>query len=199
MADYKPGDVVNGHVLTQDMRWVPIQQPQQQPTYVARPLPSYPRPPVQSKPMNRGVIALIVVACVLLPLAVFAVAVIGGRSSSPQASAPQSAGKPSTGTVSRGTTTTGKRDVAYEVTGEGTSSVDVTYRNETGGTDNERAANLPYRYFLRLESGDFASVFAQNAEESGSITCILKVDEVVVASQTSRGAFAVASCSAFVR
>jgi hypothetical protein len=36
MTDYKPGDVVNGHVLTSDGRWIPLTPP-------APPAPSVPQ------------------------------------------------------------------------------------------------------------------------------------------------------------
>jgi hypothetical protein len=94
--------------------------------------------------------------------------------------------------------------VLYEVEGtaEGAS---ITYSTSSGIAQNS-GVKVPLTakggsqrgITLTMDRGDFVSISAQNLGSSGSLTCRITVDGVVVSRVTSSGAYAIASCSGSV-
>lgn len=100
-------------------------------------------------------------------------------------------------------TTPKTHTVTYRV--EGSASVaDITYENAFGDTSQESDIDVPLTrerdggqglILNDMEKGDFLYISAQNGDDSGSITCIIEVDGVVVKTNTSRGGYTIATCS----
>lgn len=115
----------------------------------------------------------------------------------------------STGSLSSRSVATG-HTVTYKVEGT-TNMASITYSNSQGDTSQQSDIDVPIRrkdtstwsqsdggYGIRLngmESGDFLYISAQNSKDSGSITCIIEVDGIVVKTNTSRGGYTIATCS----
>lgn len=92
-------------------------------------------------------------------------------------------------------------DVLYEVEGTATGT-DVTLESPTGTSQltgkavplgNRSAGTRGIHY--TMPRGHFVYLSAQNTDDTGSITCKITVDGVLVASNTSSGGYAIASCS----
>ncbi len=91
------------------------------------------------------------------------------------------------------------RKVVYEV--EGTAkSVDITIETPSG-TSQQQNLKVPLEskdghvgLRFEMERGDFVYVAAQNQGSSGTVTCRITVDGVIVSKVTSSGAYAIASC-----
>jgi len=93
---------------------------------------------------------------------------------------------------------------SYEVSGIGTTSASVTYRNGSGATEQKKVtlpANLPSAGLLTVASpilatqGTFLYISAQNDSSSGSVVVKIIVDGVVFKQSTSSGAYAIATAS----
>lgn len=96
--------------------------------------------------------------------------------------------------------TSSVRTVVYEV--EGTAkSVDITMES-TSGTSQQSNLKVPLSsksgsrgLTLEMNRGDFVYISAQNQGSSGSVTCRITVDGVVVSTVTSSGGYTIATCS----
>ncbi|MGI5155859.1 hypothetical protein [Microbispora sp. CA-102843] len=86
--------------------------------------------------------------------------------------------------------------VFYDVTGTA-AAVSLTVRTATG-TEQASGASLPVHLSIPMSSGDFVYVSAQNAGESGTVSCSITVGGRVISSNESSGAFAIASCEGTV-
>lgn len=93
------------------------------------------------------------------------------------------------------------RKVLYEVEGTAT-TVNITYQTPSGtaqGADKKvplgNKASGTVGITLAMERGDFVYISAQNQGSSGTVTCRITVDGVVVSKVTSSGAYTIASCS----
>lgn len=93
--------------------------------------------------------------------------------------------------------------VVYKVGGTA-SQADITYRNSTGDTSQQDNIDVPLTrksdggqglILENMHRGDFLYISAQNQDRYGSITCSIEVDGVVVKTNTSHGAFTIATCS----
>jgi hypothetical protein len=73
-------------------------------------------------------------------------------------------------------------------------SASLTYQNADGGTE-QKDARLPWEWSFAAVSGQFVYISGQNAASSGSVTCAILLDHVVVKTSTSDGAYTIASCS----
>lgn len=134
-------------------------------------------------------------------LLVILIAAIGGGGSStptgstgaaptaaPSSSAP--AGGGSTGASSSAPASSG---VVYEVTGSGRAT-SISYGSD-GGISQANGERLPWTE--SAEAADGFGIYSLTAQSSGSgeITCRITVDGEEIARQTSRGQYAVVSCS----
>ncbi len=90
-------------------------------------------------------------------------------------------------------------EVAYYVTGEGATSVQVTMQTPTGQTQVD--ADLPLStedgteglYFTAFSAGAFLYISAQN-QDTGSITCRIEVDGTVISQNTATADYGIATC-----
>lgn len=95
-------------------------------------------------------------------------------------------------------------EVLYEVEGTAT-SVDITMETPSG-TSQGANKKVPLAnketgkrgISLTMERGDFVYISAQNQGSSGTLTCKISVDGVVIAKVTSSGAYTIASCKGTV-
>lgn len=74
-------------------------------------------------------------------------------------------------------------------------SVDLTYTNAGGGTEQQNDKSVPWNNSFAAHGGQFLYVSAQNQGENGDVTCEIVLNGVVVKSSKSSGAYAIASCS----
>jgi hypothetical protein len=82
--------------------------------------------------------------------------------------------------------------VYYQVSGT-TSSASVTYRTSSG--TSQAKVRVPWSNKISdLKPGAFLYVSAQNETKSGSVSCRIVVDGVIISENTSSGAFKVVSC-----
>jgi cytoskeletal protein RodZ len=92
------------------------------------------------------------------------------------------------------------REVLYEVEGTATSA-DITYETPSG-TAQASNKRVPLGnkesgkpgIALTMERDDFVYISAQNQGSSGTVTCKITVDGVLISTVTSSGAYAIASC-----
>lgn len=92
--------------------------------------------------------------------------------------------------------------VTYEVVGQGTSTASLTIATPTGTSQSK--ADLPVRnksgseglIFHGFSHGAFLYVSAQNDEDSGEVTCRIKVGDAVVSENSASGAYEIATCQA---
>lgn len=84
-------------------------------------------------------------------------------------------------------------DVKYRVTGSNLSA-DVTYRNSSGGTQQERVT-IPWDCEFVAAPGYFAYISAQNRSDQGSIKVEILLNGVPVKQSESRGPYVIASAS----
>ena len=89
------------------------------------------------------------------------------------------------------------RNVKYAVEGSG-SSVSLTMTNATGGTEQAEIAKLPWSRILKCAKGTILILSAQNGRSSGIITAEIYVDDKLLKTATSSGAYTIASVSAIV-
>ena len=86
------------------------------------------------------------------------------------------------------------RSVKYEVTGSA-SSVSLTLNNATRGTEQIDSAPLPWARSFTVQKGAFLYVSAQNNGSSGSITASVYVNNNLLQTVTSSGAYVIATAS----
>jgi len=91
-------------------------------------------------------------------------------------------------------TTDNSRSVKYQVTGSA-STVSLTLNNATGGTEQIASATLPWSESFTVQKGDFLYVSAQNNGSSGSVTATVYVNNRVLQTATSTGAYVIATAS----
>lgn len=109
--------------------------------------------------------------------------------------------KPSTSQVSdtgSGSSYSSSRTVVYEVEGTATTA-GITMKTPTGTSQATTAVPLLNKngaigVRATMERGDFAHISAQNKGSSGSITCKITVDGVLISKVTSQGGYTIASC-----
>lgn len=107
----------------------------------------------------------------------------------------------SSGSTTSETIRSSARTVLYEVEGTAT-SVDITYE-AASGTAQQSGLKVPLTrksgtakgISVTKSAADFVYISAQNQDDSGSVTCKITVDGVVVSTVTSRGAYTIATCS----
>jgi hypothetical protein len=85
--------------------------------------------------------------------------------------------------------------VTYRVTGSARSA-SLTMQTPSG--TSQRDVDLPTSSGLTFTMDGFVYVSAQNATDSGTVTCEILSDGQVIATNTSSGAYAIASCSGSV-
>lgn len=99
------------------------------------------------------------------------------------------------------------KNVVYEVDGSAT-KIDITMETSTGNTSQQSGLSVPLTSRGESEPGlqvgtfscgDFAYISAQNQGESGSLTCRIRSDGVVIEEATSNGAYVIVTCSGEVR
>lgn len=108
------------------------------------------------------------------------------------------------GSSGSGSYTSTDREVLYEVEGTAT-SVDITMETPSG-TSQGSNKKVPLAskdsgkrgISLTMERGDFVYISAQNQGSSGTVTCKISVDGVVISKVTSSGAYTIASCDGTV-
>lgn len=95
-------------------------------------------------------------------------------------------------------------EVVYDVSGSVTSA-DLTYTGAGGSTEQQNGVDVPLvttngdrGLRVTMAPGDFVYLSAQN-RGPGSITCTIRAGATTVDTATSRGEFAIASCSGTVR
>lgn len=94
-------------------------------------------------------------------------------------------------------------NVVYRVLGT-SRSADVTYQNRTGDTEQKeiRASggftNQNWTYEFTAELGDFAYISVQNGQDTGTIECIIMVNNQVWKQAESNTDYGIATCSGSV-
>jgi hypothetical protein len=91
--------------------------------------------------------------------------------------------------------------VLYEVEGS-TTSADITI--ETGSGTSQKSVAVPMGspsdrtkgLTLKIPSGHFLYISAQNKKASGTVICRITVDGVQVSENSAQGAYAIATCKA---
>ena len=84
--------------------------------------------------------------------------------------------------------------VEYVVSGTA-GSVDLTYSNQSGNSEQLSGVSLPWTYEFDGASGDFLYISAQNNGRSGSVVCDIYVNEKLIETSTSSGAYVIATAS----
>jgi len=88
-----------------------------------------------------------------------------------------------------------KNTCTYKVTGTA-STVNVTYKNANGGTEQQSNVIVPWSYSFEIEGyGDFVYISAQNQGKSGSVTVSILANGNERKSSTSTGAYVIATAS----
>jgi len=129
--------------------------------------------------------AIIIFALIAIVLCILINTISSGGGGGPRpTSRPRATSQPATTSFS----------VTYEVSGSA-SKVDLTYNNAQNGTEQLGDKSIPWSKKYTMEFGDFMYISAQNQGETGSVTCKIKVDGVVVKQSTSSGAYVIATCS----
>ncbi len=89
--------------------------------------------------------------------------------------------------------------VVYELDGTA-SSADITIQTDSGGTSQQQGVDVPLRnkaggegLRFTFDGGEFVYISAQN-NGSGTLTCRIKADGVVISENTASGEFAIATC-----
>jgi hypothetical protein len=99
-------------------------------------------------------------------------------------------------------TVSSTRTVTYEVVG-GATKAGITYSTPSGTA--QATVDVPLKtkagdpVTFEAEPGEFVYISAQNKGKSGNIICRISVDGVVISTNTSSGAYAIASCDGTVR
>jgi Mycobacterium membrane protein len=98
-----------------------------------------------------------------------------------------------TGGATSPRTAGGVYTVQYQVQGTA-KGASLTYQN-AGGDTEQKDVSVPWAVSLTMREGHFVYVLAQNKGETGTITCKILLDGVVVKTAESSGAYKIASCS----
>ena len=85
-------------------------------------------------------------------------------------------------------------DIKYEVTGTA-DTVNITYKNEDGGTSQANGVSMPWTYLFKAQPGDSVYLSAQNNGESGTVTVTIYKDGSEFKKSSSTGAFCIATAS----
>lgn len=86
-------------------------------------------------------------------------------------------------------------DITYRISGTAR-TVDLTYRNANDSTDQQQNKSIPWKMSFTAYRGQSLYVSAQNLGETGTVTCELVVDGVVVKAAESSGPQVVVTCNA---
>lgn len=127
-------------------------------------------------------------------LALFTLACSGGGSESTKGPGVEDSGSRSAHGSSA--STEAGRQITFEVTGSGVSTAGSITYDLGANQSQDNGAKLPWSKKTR-STEDFLvlSLVAQSGGDSGSITCRISVDGKVVVENTSRGAYAVVTCT----
>ena len=87
-----------------------------------------------------------------------------------------------------------EHSVTYKVTGSAR-SVDVTYENGTGGTEQKSHVAVPWSQTFQSSSGAYLYLSAQNQGNGGDLTTEIDVDGVYRKTADASGAYVIASVS----
>lgn len=136
---------------------------------------------------------IIIGACILALVTIITVSSIASISN-PSGISSSSETSSSSGYVSS------TRTVLYEV--EGTAeAVNITYEKPTGiAQQTDLSVPLTKKgtsqrgIILAMDPGDYVYISAQNQGASGTVTCRITVDGVVISTVTSRGGYTIATC-----
>ena len=71
---------------------------------------------------------------------------------------------------------------------------DITYNNQDGNTEQMDVSSVTWNKKMVTTSGYFAYISAQ-VDGSGTITCKIKLNGIVVEQATSKGEYVIATCS----
>ena len=85
-------------------------------------------------------------------------------------------------------------DVTYIVDGF-TTGVDITYTDETGDIQQTADRYVPWTHYMRVPSGTFVQVSAQNQMDGGWVECFIEADDVQVDKGKSDGPYVITNCS----
>lgn len=85
-------------------------------------------------------------------------------------------------------------NVLYEITGT-TNEVDVTLATPGGGTEQHDNARVPWRESFTFHRGERVYVSAQNQLDAQSVTCTIYVNQREAQTNSSIGAYVIATCS----
>lgn len=95
----------------------------------------------------------------------------------------------------------GQREVEYQLTGSATGA-DLTFTDQSGQVVQAAGKSVPLEtkaggaIRFRAAPGVRLYLSAQNATGSGSLTCAILVDGVVVSTSTSDGGYTIVTCEA---
>jgi hypothetical protein len=84
--------------------------------------------------------------------------------------------------------------VRYEVSGTA-ATVRLTYRNATGGDEQQTDVQLPWNMEFTAETLEWLHVRVTNTTTSGTVSCQILIDGEVFKQAESSGALTFASCS----
>lgn len=88
--------------------------------------------------------------------------------------------------------------VTYQIGGTGRNSVDLTYENASGNSQQE-TINVPWSIEFQAPAGQFVYLSGQLAVRGKStVTCKILVDGQVVEEAESEGEYVIATCSGSV-
>lgn len=94
------------------------------------------------------------------------------------------------------------RTVTYRIGGTA-QGVDITMENAMGNTEQAQGKAVPLHnsttgtegVSFEARPGQYLYISAQNTGATGTVTCVIDVDGVVIETATSSGAYVIASCS----
>lgn len=84
------------------------------------------------------------------------------------------------------------RHISYHVSGNASGRALVTYSTPSGIAQSEQ--RLPFDTEYCFGEFDFATISVQNPDDSGTVSCRIVSDGEVLASNSSSGAYVIASC-----
>jgi hypothetical protein len=87
-------------------------------------------------------------------------------------------------------------NVRYEVGGTA-AEINVTYRNETGAVE-QRDVQGSWSYEFQSKQGQLVTLRAANRTSSGTVTCRVLIDGVVLKEGESEGAWKFVDCSGLI-
>lgn len=84
--------------------------------------------------------------------------------------------------------------VVYRIRGTA-NTVDITFNNDTGGTEQYSDIDLPHEISYEDFQGDFLYISAQNNGKTGSVIVIIEVNGETFKTSKSEGAYVIATAS----